>query len=303
MRDSVSARLVPLTAAFLFGAGIPLIRVLTADFDVILLAGIRMLTAFACLASLWSRRSNKTGLTARDLALLTLCAALMIYLNQVLFVSGLVRTSATNGSLITAINPLAGALIAFVFLRERLSGRRALGVALGLGGVAAAILHRPGAELAHAGLGDLMIMAAVFLFVLGTLLVQRLAARLDVITISVAVHAIGSVLLLAHVALQAAWTGQAPRMPASAWPWLLAILSGSVFTGLANLLWNRSVAKIGLARAGVWIYWLPIFGIGTSVIFLGEPLSPWHFLGLLLVFSGTWLGTQRRRKWPADQIS
>jgi drug/metabolite transporter (DMT)-like permease len=97
-----------------------------------------------------------------------------------------------------------------------------------------------------------------------------------------------------HAAVAAAWTGRLPRTPDTAWPWVLAVLTGVVITGLANLMWNRSIMLLGMARAGLWLYWMPIFGIALSVIFLGEPVSVWHFVGLTLVLAGTWLGTQRR---------
>jgi drug/metabolite transporter (DMT)-like permease len=71
------------------------------------------------------------------------------------------------------------------------------------------------------------------------------------------------------------------------------LLSGAISTGLGNLLWNRSISLVGMARASVWIYWLPLFSVSLSVIFLGEPLTPWHVLGLLLVLAGTWLGSRR----------
>jgi drug/metabolite transporter (DMT)-like permease len=110
------------------------------------------------------------------------------------------------------------------------------------------------------------------------------------------VHAIGSACLLLQCALQAAWQGQWPKAASSPLAWAVLLLSGAISTGLGNLLWNRSIGLVGMARASVWIYWLPLFSVTLSVIFLGEPLTRWHVLGLLLVLAGTWLGSQRTRK-------
>jgi len=79
-----------------------------------------------------------------------------------------------------------------------------------------------------AGVGDLMVLTGIVVFGVGGMLVQRLATRLDVITISVLMHGIGSVLLFAHAAVEAAWTNHLPRMAVSIGPWLLLILVGAV---------------------------------------------------------------------------
>ena len=66
---------------------------------------------------------------------------------------GVAGTAAANAALIIALNPLISSLMAALLLRERLSPRRLVGVALGFGGVAAVVLHRPGMALGGAGLG------------------------------------------------------------------------------------------------------------------------------------------------------
>lgn len=297
LRDS----LLPLSAAVLFGTGIPVLRWLTEHCDVVLLGALRMFFAFASLVWLWRSRADKAPITFGDIKLLVLCSVLMIYVNQLLFVGGLARTSGTNGSLISALNPLAAVTVAFVLANERLNARRAMGVLLGLGGVALVILQRPGAELANGGLGDLMLLGAVFLYAAGALLVQKLSARLDVLTVSICVQAMGSAFLLLQSGAEWAWRGQPPRIPDTALAWVLVVLSGALFTGVPNLLLSRSIARVGMARAAVWLYFTPIAGIAVSISFLGEPLTIWHFLGLMLVFAGSWLGSQR--KTPAGRAA
>jgi drug/metabolite transporter (DMT)-like permease len=39
---------------------------------------------------------------------------------------------------------------------------------------------------------------------------------------------------------------------------------------------------------------LPIFGVLSSALMLGEPLGWWHLVGLVLVIAGTRLGTAPR---------
>jgi drug/metabolite transporter (DMT)-like permease len=291
-----------LATIVLWGSSMPLVKWLTGSFDSTLLAALRMLAASVALALLLRRQGSWPKLDRAQWRQLLLCGVLMVYLNQELFVAGIARSSATNAALITAMNPLAASFLALWFLREPLSGRRIAGVLIGLAGVSVVILMRPGADLAQGGIGDLMIVLAILVFATGAMLVQRLAVRIDALTISFIVHAIGAGLLLLQCASQAAWQGEWPKAASSPLAWTVLLLSGAISTGLGNLLWNRSIGIVGMARASVWIYWLPLFSVSLSVIFLGEPLTRWHVLGLLLVLAGTWLGSQRGRKEPASVL-
>ena len=74
----------------------------------------------------------------------------------------------------------------------------------------------------------------------------------------------------------------------------LVILSGLLATALGGIVWNRALQVLGVARAALYAYWVPIFGVGFAVLLLGEPLSIWHGVGLVAVLGGTWIGTRGR---------
>jgi len=276
----------------LWGSNIPLAKWLTTQFDVVLQTSVRMVTAAAVMALLLRRGGPRPKLTRQQVAQLFVCGVLMVYLNQLLFVGGVARSSATHGSLITATNPLAASLMALWFLGERMTWRRMAGIALGLGGVGLVVLMRPGAQMAEGGIGDLMMVLAIVTFAAGAVIVQRLATQLDAVAISVGIHVAGASCLVLQLGLEAAWRGQWPKASSSVQMWLVLALSGALATGIGNLLWNRAIVAVGMARAFVWLYWLPLFGVAMSVVFLGEPLTPWLVIGLLLVLAGTRLGSR-----------
>ena len=112
-----------LTTILLWGSSMPLIKWLTGYFDSTLLAALRMLAASAALALLLRRQGNWPRLDRGQWMQLVLCGALMVYLNQELFVAGIARSSATNAALITAMNPLAASFLALWFLGEPQIGR------------------------------------------------------------------------------------------------------------------------------------------------------------------------------------
>ncbi len=290
-REGAIALLV--VTMLLWGANMPLLKWMTASFDVTLMSGLRMTAASVPLAWMLLRRDRLPRLNRRQWTLLAMCSVLMVYLNQLLLVGGLARSNATNGSLITAFSPLAVSLLAVWMIKERLTPRRVIGLVTGLAGVASVVLHRPGAVFGEGGIGDLMLVAAVLTFSLGVVLLQRIATTVEPLAISFGLHAVGAVCLLLHACTEAVVLGRLPPMPASPSPWIVLCLSGTFCTGLANLMWNMSVLRIGVARAVAWMYWVPIIGVGIAVALLGEPFTRWHLLGMLLVLGGNWIGAHK----------
>lgn len=64
-------------------------------------------------------------------------------------------------------------------------------------------------------------------------------------------------------------------------------------SGASNLVWNRAIATIGVARTAVFLYWVPIFGVLFAAVLLGEHLTLWHLGGFAAVMAGTYLGTHQ----------
>jgi len=281
-----------LLAMVLWGVNVSAVKALTTSFESLPLAALRM--AVACLALsaivLW-RRGGVPALGARQLAAMTGCAFLMVYANQILFAQGLLRSTATNGALIMALSPLVSALMAALVFRESLTPRRMLGVALGFAGVAAVVLSHPGAGLSRAGFGDLMLALGVVSFAIGGVGVQRLARQIDPLSISWVIYMIGTAMLVLHTLLGPSRLGAAELFP-GAWPWALVLFSGIAATAAGNLIWNRAISVIGVARTAVFLYWVPVFGVAFAALLLGEALTWWHLLGFVAVMSGTWLGTR-----------
>jgi len=191
-----------------------------------------------------------------------------------------------------ALSPLVSALLAAVVFRERPTVSRLVGVALGFAGVAAVVLSHPGAGLSSAGAGDLMLVAAVVSFAAGGAIVQRLARHMHTLTISWAIYLVGALLLTLHAGIEAPALDSATLFPG--WrPWAFILFSGVLATALSNLVWNRAIARIGVARTAVFLYWVPVFGVAFAALLLGERLTLWHLFGFLAVMAGTYLGTRQ----------
>lgn len=276
----------------IWGANLSVVKLLFESLEPMLVALLRMaVSALALVAVVRWRRLPWAALRRSQWLTLLACAVLMIYLNQIFFVQGVSRTAAANAALIIALNPLVSALVAALLLGDRLTASRAAGVVLGFGGVAAVVLHRPGAAIGGGSLGDLLVFGSVLTWVMGGVLVQWLSRELDSAMVSAMLGVIGTTLLLLHMLLR-------PDPVVIDWPRItpvtvaLVVVSGLLATAVGALVWNRALVVLGVARTSLYAYWVPIFGVLFAVLLLGEPLSTWHGVGLAAVLGGTWLGTR-----------
>jgi drug/metabolite transporter (DMT)-like permease len=278
-------------AMLLWGLNIPAIKILTTSFEPVMLSSLRMFFAwcvFTVIALYHGGRFPK--IERAHWGLVTVCGVLMVYANQIFFTAGMGRTTATNTALIVALGPLVSSVLGALVFRERLTGARLLGIALGLIGVGSVIIHRPGAGVEGAGFGDAMIAASVLTFAIGGVLVQRLARKINAISISWSIYTVGTILLALHGCVIGF---DAHALFSDAGTFALILFSGVGATAVGNLVWNRSIATLGISRTALFLNWVPLFAIAFAVLFLKEPMSWWLVFGVLCVIAGTWLGSFR----------
>ena len=275
-----------------WGANLAVVKLLLETMEPLLVSVLRMVVAAVAVAAVvaW-RRMPWPALSHRQWAALAGCAFLMVYLNQIFFTQGVARTAAANAALIISLNPLVSSLLAAALLGDRLTPQRMAGVAVGFGGVAVVVLNRPGMALGSGGLGDLLVFGSVATWVLGGVMVQRLARGLDPLFISAVLNVIGALLLLLHVLVRPSALAYLPER-IGLHTVLLLVISGLLATALGGIVWNRALMVLGVARTALYSYWVPIFGVLLAVLLLGEPLTVWHGVGLAAVLAGTWLGTR-----------
>jgi drug/metabolite transporter (DMT)-like permease len=286
--------LLLMTVMLMWGINIPAIKALTGVIDVVWVGAIRLVQATAVLTLLLLLRDRRLPrLTGAQWWALAQIAFLMVYLNQLLFTQGARLSSATNTSLVMALMPLLSLIGGALAFREAVSARALLGLALGFAGVTLVVLLAPGANLVVAGLGELLVAAALVTFIGGGLLVQRVTSDLDVLVVGWAVYGLGTLMLLSHAALGGGWE-QAATAIDGPWIWFCVLYSGIIGTALSNVGWYYAIDRVGQSRASLYLHWVPIFGVAASALLLREALGVWHGVGLLMVLAGTWLGVAAR---------
>jgi len=75
-------------------------------------------------------------------------------------------------------------------------------------------------------------------------------------------------------------------------------LAGVGYTGIfasvvAFLCYNAAIVRIGPIVASFFLHLMPVFGGAMAIVFLGENLRPYHFLGFAVVLAGIFVSTTR----------
>lgn len=213
-------------------------------------------------------------------------------------VASLVMTAGLM-AVFNATAPLWAALIAWLWLRERLSLPRLLGLAIGFAGVlwlswGKADL-RPAAAWGALGispaLGIAACIGATLLYGLGANLARRQLQGVPPVAVAAGSQAACALVL----ALPAWWWWPAADPPAQAW--LAVALLALLCTGLAYVLYFRLIANVGATKAISVTFLIPAFAMAWGWLALAEVPTPTMLAGAAVVLLGTGLSTGLLR-WP-----
>ncbi len=206
---------------------------------------------------------------------------------------GIQYTAATNALLIQSVTPALIPLFAFILVRERIGPAAVAGFAVSCAGVLAIASQLKLSALLVLELnpGDLWLFLNVSLWALYTVCLRWKPQDLHPLSFLLAVMAMGVLQLLPFYAYDLA---NGARLSFGA-PLVLGVLYLGIFPSvLAYIMWNRAVAQVGAARAGPYIYLVPVFGTALAWVFLGERLHLHHLVGVVLIFAGIWISSRDR---------
>jgi drug/metabolite transporter (DMT)-like permease len=242
----------------------------------------------ACVALLAAAFALEGGLPrlSRQQWLATFVLGLLgVFAYNLFFMGALARLPASRAALIIALNPVITITISALALKEQLSGRRWLGVAIALFGVWIVIAHGDIGSIASAGVGagELFMLAAVTSWALYTVIGRKVLGGLSPLA-ATNYAALWGTLLLGFVA--------APELPTLSVAQFDGRMVGALLylgvcgTALAFVWYYTSIKKLGTAVASIFTNLVPVFGVAISVLLLGEPLLKSMLIGGAIAIVG-----------------
>ncbi len=204
---------------------------------------------------------------------------------------GLAALAISGGlsAIFNATSPLCGALIAWLWLKDRLSAVRSIGLAIGFGGVLWLAWDKASLKPNDAGVSPALAIGACLLATLLYGFSANFTKRYLTGVPSLALATGSQLSATVFLALPAAWFWPA-RMP-GATSWLAVLLLAVACTGVAYVMYFRLIAHIGPSNAIAVTFLVPGFAVLWGGIFLSEPLTRAMLIGCAIILFGTALAT------------
>lgn len=269
--------LLALLPPLFFGTGFTIAKPAVGHFPPLFLVLI-CYGSIALLLALTQRQKLKTPWPS-----IFLIAAFAVTIQGALLFWGLRSPAmpATAANLILQIQIPFAVLLGWLLMKERPDGRRIFGTAVAVVGVAL-VIGLP--ETPPGMLPTVMIIVSAFCWSLGQVLVRRLG-RDDGVGVLKG-NAIGSVPQLALATLlfeNGQWQSVVTATPLE---WAMLGFVAIVGFYFAYISWFTLLKQCRLDEASPFLLLMPVVGIATAAIVLGESVSPAQVIGGLVILLG-----------------
>lgn len=289
-----------LAAALLFGASVPLAKLLAGEISPLLLAGLLYLgsatavAGFSALRSLLSPSAvrREARITRADLPVLAAAIAAGGIVAPALFITGLRAANGADAALLLNSENVFTALLAWFVFREHVDRRIAVGMAAIVAAGVLLVWPATGHTTGNVW-GLLAVTGACLAWAVDNNLTRRISAR-DPLQIAAAKGlAAGTV----NTALGLHAAGAVLPHPAGT---AAALAVGAAGYGLSLVLYVLALRRIGAARTGAYFALAPFVGAVAAMAIPGEHPGTLFWPACALMAIGVWLHLSEHHSHPHD---
>lgn len=270
--------------AALWGSSFLFMRVAAPEFGPVPLIEIRVAVAALFLLAVLAWRGGLSGILDNAIPL-TLLGAMNSALPFSLFAYALLSVTAGFAAVLNASAPLFGALVAYLWLREKLTLARSLGLGVGFAGVLVLVWDKVSFKGDGSGWAVVAALAASLAYGFAVNYTRKKFTGINPLVTATGSQVAAAVLLLPLAAFY--WPATMPSLSS----WLSVIVLGIACTGIAYRLYFRLIAHVGPTRAIAVTYLIPVFGMVWGLLFLDETVTTNMIAGCSVILLGTALAT------------
>ena len=204
-------------------------------------------------------------------------------------------TAAINLALIgTTSSPIMAIVLARIFLQEKISWQRAVGLLVCVAGIMLLLSkgHWETLLSLRFNRGDSIVLLAALSFAIYNVLVKRKPANMHPQSFLLLVFSLGALLLLPG------WLYEKATCPAVHWtPSMLGVVAylGIGTSIVSYLLWNAAIATLGAARTALFGNLIPLFASFEAAWLLHEKITWLHIVCSAVIVAGLLLANSTRK--------
>ena len=279
-RPNATAYLMIAVITVLWGVNFPSLKVAVSEFPpwsfrvLCVVCGATGLLSIAHFVFGHSLRVQKG-----ELRKLAIAAILNITGFQLCVAFGLLLVEAGRGAVVAHTMPLWATIFAAIFLGERLTMARCLGLALGLVGLFILVgKDLVGLEGSPYGMG--LILCAAISWGAGTVVIKSQKWTTPVIVLTGSQFILGGVPILIGMLI---FESNVEYQPLSINAWIAVLYSALVPMIVCHLLWYTLIGMLPTAIAAISTLAIPIVGVYSSALLLGEQVGTREWISLALI--------------------
>ncbi len=280
--------IIALSYAFCWGVGVTLTKLALSEITAATLLVIQLLSSVLFLATVSYLQEHKLPFSWQRLkqGFAGICEPGLAYMFGIF---GVKLTSVGNATLIASSEVILTVVLAAVFLGERLTRSKVMMAGISLAGITLLLLNNGQAGGYTSLVGDLLILMGTLFAVLYALLSKKQIETNNPIQLTTSQQTVGLVTtiicfsILAH--FDSAYTINLANIPFRFL--LLAVASGILQYALAFFLYLVVLKNLPVSHAAFYLALIPVFGIVSAAILLGEQPSLVQWLGGLLIIASS----------------
>lgn len=274
---------LPLLAA-IWGASFIFMKIGGPEFGPVLFMAIRTTVASLLLVPIMRLSKQHTEVNNVKLHLFTV-GLLNTAIPFVLFGWATLTLTAGSTSFLNATVPMFGAIVAFLWLKEKLSSSAIIGLVIGFIGVYLLMSEKLHLPQTNVILPTIAVMFAALCYGISANYTKKYLSHVKPIALA-AGSQVSASLVLIPISL-AFIPSQMPSMSAIG----SVLFIGVVCTGLAYIIFFRLIAALGPTKAISVTYLIPVFGLVWGILFLYETVTSTMLFGCTLIMLGVALTT------------
>ena len=210
----------------------------------------------------------------------TLLALLNITSWNILIAYGVAMIPSGRAAIIAYSMPVLAIPLSVWLLGEKMSGRKLMGIALGIGGLAL-LLAEQVASMQAAPVGALLVLCAAASWAIGTVLQKKFPVAAPTSVYTAWIMLIGGLPIFLVAALLE--VGRHP--PISTQAWLAIAYNVFIAFAWAHWAWIKIATSVSVTVFSLSMLVIPVVGVLSGMVFLGERPGAYETTAMLLILA------------------
>jgi drug/metabolite transporter (DMT)-like permease len=215
---------------------------------------------------------------------LLILGTLGVFVHQVLQATALLTINASSAGWLISLSPVFTVILSILFLHEKMSLTRAIGMSLAIVGVLLVTSTRSGQSLHFAlNLGFLLMLLSTLNWAVYSVLLKSLKIPYSPIVVTFYLSLIGLILTIPFIIRNRGWE-RLSLLNETEWAHLIFL--GVFVSGIAYWYWGKALEVLEASKVSMFLYLEPIATLVAAVLLLHEKVLLISVAGGIIIIIG-----------------